>query len=813
MTTKSLVFAAAVGVIASIQAETWYQYGDSGGKGYGWDASKASAEAIRVTWIGGAEGRVDEATNWEGGVIPSSTSKAYIPVITNSVRLSAASTGNRYYWYVAGMEVSNNANVEYVGQRLQPTSAVKEGEYVFDIETGSSLTFNGTLVYGSKTLPVVKKGGGDMVWSGTCWCGYSSNWFSLLDVQGGLVQPGNEQKRNFVSNLVVRAGATFRNNASVGISPEAKPVFHVEKGGVLDLNGKSLTLCSLSGDGVVTNANNVLTITLGREPDAVFAGRIYGTVRLTNVTDVAASWVIGDRETMRNATIQLQKGDVVDPVLLFKEGIHRFVSDSTVLLEGSFYDRQGLPVTIEASGKDWFVDPTRPDDSGDGTKRETAFRTLKAAMANAKLKSGDTVWALPGEYKEGFSAPSASATSNRVVVAAGVKLVSTDGPEKTFIIGADSPEPTEGKYGCGPGAIRCAMLKSGSVIRGFTLTGGRTGGQNGGGVTYQNEADNGWIEDCVISNCVASRGGGANYVRCNRTRFYDNQATDIGAAVHHGSVYNCLFDGNTNGTHLLLYPAEVVNCTFLPGNKGDAVHVGSSYTAQTVRNSVFLSKPADSRIVDKPCYTQCVFLDAGAGVSDANIGAGSFRVSVADAKLDADGRPLADSPLRDAGDNDLHPFLSTGDWWLDAAGGERVQNSVIDIGAYEFDASDDIAVALGRRSRLAVVLDEVTFGVKAVKAPKGVTMNGSFQKLSATLTGTAGVTDEYKLTVSVTGEGTLVVTSGGETVGTLTAADGAQTYGIAAGSDPTKLEFAFSGTGTANIGRLKSTLGMLILFR
>ena len=408
----------------------------------------------------------------------------------------------------------------------------------------------------------------------------------------------------------------------------------------------------------------------------------------------------------------------------------------------------------------------------------------------------------------------AVATSNRVVVKAGVKLVSTDGPEKTFIVGAESPDPYEDGFGCGPGAIRCACLNKGSELRGFTLTGGRTGNQNGGGVAYySSDVDGGLVEDCVISNCVAARGAGANYVVCKRVRFYGNRNFSttannaIGAAMHHGSAYNCLFDGHKNGNYVTLYAAEVVNCTFLSGNTVNAVRYSTSgWSAETVRNSVILC-PSEN----KACYTRCVLLDKKSGVDDENIGAGSVRMSAVAAKLDAEGRPLADSPLRDAGDNALYQCEGLGCTCFDVFGKMRFSNGTIDLGACEYDASGDIAVALGRRSRLSLVPEEISAGAKVAEG--GIAMSGLFQKLSATLTGTAGTTDEYELTVSVTDAGTLVVTYGGETVGTVTAADGAQTYRIAAGSDPAKLEFAFSGTGTANIGRLKSTLGLLLLFR
>ena len=47
---------------------------------------------------------------------------------------------------------------------------------------------------------------------------------------------------------------------------------------------------------------------------------------------------------------------------------------------------------------EYFVDRTRPDDSGAGTSEQTAFKTIQAAVA--KAGNNDIVTVLPGEYAE-----------------------------------------------------------------------------------------------------------------------------------------------------------------------------------------------------------------------------------------------------------------------------------------------------------------------------------------------------------------------------------------------------------------------------
>ena len=175
----------------------------------------------------------------------------------------------------------------------------------------------------------------------------------------------------------------------------------------------------------------------------------------------------------------------------------------------------------------WYVDDAKYGASGTGESLETAFGTIQEAVTRAS--AGDTVLVAPGTYNRGSTKASGDSTSSRVVIDKDITVKSIEGAAKTIIVGA--PDFTgEPLHGLGPDAVRCvAMSATGSVLEGFTLTGGyvyqSTGSDSftvrGGGVNIaignNSNLHKPFVVDCVISNNVATRGGGAfggTLVRC-----------------------------------------------------------------------------------------------------------------------------------------------------------------------------------------------------------------------------------------------------------------------------------------------------------
>lgn len=260
-------------------------------------------------------------------------------------------------------------------------------------------------------------------------------------------------------------------------------------------------------------------------------------------------------------------------------------------------------VTLEPLfASDWYADAVHGDDAQDGWTPATAKKTLAAALA--AVVPGDTVHAAEGDYDEGTAILATSSSGagawrvivpSRVVVPTGVRLVASGARDKTRIIGraADQADPPQVRsdgttmkktnlgdsfeadwqaYGVGTnGSVKCVTLQPNARIRGFTLTGGRTGCPEDvtadytlGAAVLGYAADTSVVEDCLISNNVSGRavvynataincdirdnvalwnGGFGRKARFVGSRLRGNVSPYLAAEACYG-FYNCTIDGN-----------------------------------------------------------------------------------------------------------------------------------------------------------------------------------------------------------------------------------------------------------------------------
>ena len=449
-------------------------------------------------------------------------------------------------------------------------------------------------------------------------------------------------------------------------------------------------------------------------------------------------------------------------------------------------------VTVEAVYEyALYVDAVNGDD-GDGNDGKTPYsakKTLAAAMALIPASAKYVVHAAPGTYGDGEVWVS-GLTTNRVVVLENCGLVADQGPAVTVI---------EGKWadgaanGLGPDAIRCVYLKAGAWIQGFTLRGGATAvldqyDEQGGGI--YGAASTCAAIGCIVENCRAVRGGGirgGSYIRC---LMRGNAASDCAADSYNAEgFYECVFTsgsvyGNVN---------KIVNCTFV-GTKlgGNAIwpHVYNSYVDQD----------------DGKChYHHCVWRTKKSTSSSTFDDDCVQETGAAAVALDENYRPLPTAmALVDQGLNACYVTNWPAAWSAetDIAGGQRVYNAAIDIGAGEYDWRSEFSRRLvGKRGEVTVASSGVAPGETGVVLADGE---------SLTVDWTAKREGTQTFSATVTGEGALSVLLNGVP---LTATDGVYSFEAAAGS-VTHLEITFAGTGSAEVLKFCGPpIGMLLLVR
>ena len=497
---------------------------------------------------------------------------------------------------------------------------------------------------------------------------------------------------------------------------------------------------------------------------------------------------------------------------------------------------KGRTIAVEAFyTTDWYVDADHGNDANNGMFPSAARRTL--AMALPSCANGDTLWALPGSYDDGTMTIAGSSLATRAVVPAGVTLRSVGGAAVTKILGAAATDPDE--YGCGTDAVRCVALAGADAkVMGFTLEGGRVNlaagelaNYAGGGVYSNNEDGSGrdptkgyFVEDCLITNCVAREGAAACRVTLVRCKVVGNAtagATD-GSLVYQGSSYGSYIDRNRLAAvtcYVFSYPLDIVGSTIGPDNVTSAGSMPYSVTYSSRGSSdgqsgLFLNSLFCQVTTPGGSYTttirNCIFrrgsdLSAHTDIDDTVVASADPAELVID-----DGRPLPGQCIAiDAGDAawlDRYGILGRE---TDLSGGQRIYNARVDVGAYEYDWRARYAAILAGRK---ATVTEATPGVRETSTPAVLIPDGNRIALALDLAGRTDLVAQVK--GMVTGSGTLAVKINGETVKTWTAADGDFTWKGPALSDPNAVTLSFEGDGLAEVRSCRAvSVGLVILFR
>lgn len=405
--------------------------------------------------------------------------------------------------------------------------------------------------------------------------------------------------------------------------------------------------------------------------------------------------------------------------------------------------------------KELFVDRVGGDDGNCGLYTNMAFRSL--AKAASLASSGWTILASPGVYDNEVSNPEAVGTDvtlNRVAVPAGVTLQALGPVQDVVIEGTGSSDVGGDDLGNGIGGTRCVFLGKDAKVVGFTIRGGRTAkvgstGQDamGGGVSA---AESGcMVIGCVLTNnCCAYRGGAAFNVAAYRCLFTKNSSKDAGAAMFWGTAYSCCFDSHP-------YLVTTYCCTFI----GDAyARDGSHY------NGLFLG--ANEKYNNSPSFYNCYLSYAPqSSVTTPVLDEHCVITNAESLAIDEDYRPVAGSPLIDAGNVD---YLAAGidDFRnVDFAGGQRVYNGAVDVGCGEYDWRGDYGNKLSKYVVVEVASTNVTQESEGVSVPAGEMLKFHFF-----LTRAGG-----RCKFRVVGAATVTETLGGVTETLVPTADGVYT--------------------------------------
>lgn len=480
----------------------------------------------------------------------------------------------------------------------------------------------------------------------------------------------------------------------------------------------------------------------------------------------------------------------------------------------------------------------------DGT--ETApYASLQAALEAVPSGTFATVYVKAGVYDNGtmtqtkqFGNINTTAYTHkaRAVVPENVSVVGA-GAETTFIVGADDPSADAADKGCGPNAVRCVALAKGARLSGFTLTGGRTdvgttmlnNGDDfhGGGVL----AEFGTVEtlatvtDCVISNCVARRGGGGFHGGYNRVSFLDNSVLQggNGPAVRGNGAGNCFLANcviDRNEGYATVYYPTLLNCTFgadntQNGNKDGMVLIADS---GDIRNCLFLGK--NSAIgktnaageVTATRFYDCVFspqmkayLDKQNAKTDGNkVFVDASCTATTELAVADDLTPVIGANAAvDAANADGYDAATWGE--MDVHGNpRRVNGRRLDVGAVEADWKAAYSAKLGRYVTVTAADPEVELVADGVSLPAGASLAATF--------GFAGrANNTYVLKAAVAGNA-CAVTRDGEPAVALKAGVSETWYKVGA-TGLSEFAFTSDALGATLLSSLQPGAGSLFILR
>ena len=341
-----------------------------------------------------------------------------------------------------------------------------------------------------------------------------------------------------------------------------------------------------------------------------------------------------------------------------------------------------------------YVDASKTSGSYDGTSWDNAYNSLQTALTYAENYS--EIWVAGGTYKptEDNDRNISFHLKNDVAIYGGFAGTETLRSERNWstyltILSGDIGivgDNTDNSY-----HVIYNYHANTAILDGFTIRGGNAFGSLGYGGGIYNELSSPTLANCIISGNTAPVGAGIynydysfpTFINC---LIYGNAASGSGwGSGWGGGMYNyyhsnptlsnCTLAGNTSTQ----YGGGMVNNYLSSPNIYNSIIWGN--TADTNGNQIY-NDNSDAKMYNT-CYsngTGDVFIESGTVTADA------YCITTAPLFVNAAGgdyRINGISPCKNAGQNGFGALA------YDLRGQIRIQNSIIDMGAYEWTSGID----------------------------------------------------------------------------------------------------------------------------
>lgn len=305
--------------------------------------------------------------------------------------------------------------------------------------------------------------------------------------------------------------------------------------------------------------------------------------------------------------------------------------------------RRDMTMLAVFSPETIYVDAARPDDLGDGWSWGSAKKTTQAATIWAK--EDDTIIVTNGVYQPftTFNYP--------------IEIKSVNGAAATVVDGGNTS--------------RCATLDSNCTVTSLTFRNGLS--YEGGGV-FQ-----GTLNGCILlNNRSTGNGGGASISLLNKCVLTGNTAGFAGGGAYGSTLNNCLITGNNAQRGGGAALSHLLNCTVIDNA---AIKSGGGYFDDGISkydliNCILWMNRLSSGLPDNyvgGTFKHSCSIPLPPGPGNISTNPQLINPNTGDYSL------ALSSPCIDAGTN----VLTLGA--TDLAGAPRMNNAVVDMGAYEFN--------------------------------------------------------------------------------------------------------------------------------